>query len=149
MRAMVFREPHAPLKAETREKPEPRDYEVSLRVEACAVCRTDLHVQDAEIPGATYPVVPGHQVVGTVVEKGPASVIEVGERVGVAWLGWACGRCEDCERGDENLCANAQFTGCHRDGGFAEYMLADSRFCFPLGASLDAAAAYSTVRSPR
>ena len=139
MRAMVFHEPHAPLQAETREIPRPQEFEVLLRVEACAVCRTDLHVQDAELPDVTYPVVPGHQVVGSVEAKGPKAVIEVGDRVGVAWLGWTCGHCEDCERGDENLCANAQFTGYHRDGGYAEYMVADSRFCFPLDPSLDAA----------
>ncbi|MBW1885036.1 MAG: zinc-dependent alcohol dehydrogenase family protein [Deltaproteobacteria bacterium] len=139
MRAMVFHEPHAPLQAETRDIPRPQEFEVLLRVEACAVCRTDLHVQDAELPDVTYPVVPGHQVVGSVEAKGSEAVIEVGDRVGVAWLGWTCGRCEDCERGDENLCANAQFTGYHRDGGYAEYMVADSRFCFPLDSSLDAA----------
>jgi propanol-preferring alcohol dehydrogenase len=139
MRAMVFRKPHAPLQVENRETPKPRGCEVLLRVEACAVCRTDLHLQDAELPDVSYPIVPGHQVVGTVEATGPEAVIEVGERVGVAWLGWTCERCDDCRRGDENLCANAQFTGYQRDGGYAEAMIADSRFCFSLDPSLDAA----------
>ncbi|MBW2727019.1 MAG: alcohol dehydrogenase catalytic domain-containing protein, partial [Deltaproteobacteria bacterium] len=82
MRAMVFHEPHAPLQAETRDIPRPQEFEVLLRVEACAVCRTDLHVQDAELPDVTYPVVPGHQVVGSVEAKGSEAVIEVGDRVG-------------------------------------------------------------------
>jgi propanol-preferring alcohol dehydrogenase len=136
---MVFCEPRAPLQAQTREKPRPRGSEVLLRVQACAVCRTDLHVQDAELPEVSYPIVPGHQVVGEVEAKGPEALIEVGERVGVTWLGWTCERCEDCERGEENLCERAQFTGYHRDGGYAEYMVADSRFCFPLDPSLSAA----------
>jgi propanol-preferring alcohol dehydrogenase len=100
-----------------------------------------LHVQDAELPDVPYPIVPGHQVVGSVEAKGSEAVLEIGDRVGVAWLAWTCGSCEDCERGDENLCASAQFTGYHRDGGYAEYMVADSRFCFALDPSLDAAEA--------
>ncbi|HHQ14013.1 MAG TPA: zinc-binding alcohol dehydrogenase family protein, partial [Chromatiales bacterium] len=110
---------------------------VLIEILACAVCRTDLHVQDAELPDVHYPVVPGHQVVGNVVATGPDSVLEPGQRVGVAWLAWTCGECEFCASGRENLCDRAQFHGYHRDGGYAEHMLADSRYCIPLDRSLD------------
>src|SRR5918998_692379 len=90
----------------------------------CGVCRTDLHVADGEVRCSRMPVVPGHQIVGTV--EG------TGERVGVPWLGWTCGACVYCRGGRENLCPRARFTGCDVDGGFAEYALADARFCFPL-----------------
>lgn len=140
MKAMVFHEAHHPLQVEDRERPSPpRAHEISIRVLACAVCRTDLHVQDAELPDVHYPIVPGHQVVGVVEACGSEAEFEVGDRVGVTWLGWACGECLDCRRGDENLCARAEFTGYHRDGGFAETMLADSRFCLPIGEDLPAA----------
>ncbi len=139
MQAMVFYGPHQPLTAETRERPEPRGSEVLVRVLACAVCRTDLHVQDAELPDVPYPIVPGHQVVGTVEAKGPRAVFEIGDRIGVTWLGWTCESCDDCRRGNENLCERARFTGYHRDGGYAEYMVADSRFCFSIDASLPVA----------
>jgi propanol-preferring alcohol dehydrogenase len=104
--------------------PEPGDGEVLIRVHACGVCRTDLHVLDGEVRGSRLPVVPGHQIVGTVEDSG--------ERVGVPWLGWTCGVCRYCRSGRENLCDRAQFTGADRDGGFAEYAVADRRFCFPL-----------------
>ena len=106
-----------------------------VRVLACGVCRTDLHIVDGELPRLDHPVVPGHEIVGTVAETGPgAGDFSVGERIGVPWLGWTCGRCRYCLSGRENLCDGARFTGYHIDGGYAEYALADGRFCFPLPA---------------
>jgi propanol-preferring alcohol dehydrogenase len=124
MRAIVLDEPRRPLRLAELPVPEPGDGEVLLRVEACGVCRTDLHVLDGEVRAGKLPVVPGHQIVGTVEGSG--------ERVGVPWLGWTCGVCRYCRSGRENLCDRAQFTGADRDGGFAEYTVADRRFCFPL-----------------
>jgi propanol-preferring alcohol dehydrogenase len=131
---MVLRERHAPPVAEDRPLVEPRGAEVRLRVAACGVCRTDLHVTDGELGRGDLPVVLGHQVVGTVEAAGPDAVLQLGERVGVPWLGGADGTCERCRAGRENLCARAIFTGCDRDGGYAERMLADSRFCLRLPA---------------
>jgi len=124
MRAIVLDEPGRPLRLTELPVPEPGDGEVLIRVHACGVCRTDLHVLDGEVRGKQLPVVPGHQIVGTV--EG------TGARVGVPWLGWTCGACAYCTSGRENLCDRAEFTGCDRDGGFAEYAVADARFCFPL-----------------
>jgi propanol-preferring alcohol dehydrogenase len=104
--------------------PVPRDGELLIRVHACGVCRTDLHVLDGEVRCGRSPVVPGHQIVGTIDGSG--------ERVGVPWLGWTCGVCAYCRSGRENLCDRARFTGCDIDGGFAEYAVADARFCFPI-----------------
>ena len=103
-----------------------------LRVSACAVCRTDLHVVDGELGRGVLPVVPGHQIVARVAAAGPDAELEAGSRVGVPWLGWACGTCVMCRAGQENLCIRARFTGCDLDGGFAEYAIADSRFCLAL-----------------
>jgi len=106
---------------------------VLLRVAACGVCRTDLHVVDGELPWPGHPVVPGHEIVGTVVETGPdVEQFRSGERIGVPWLGWTCGRCDYCATGRENLCDHAKFTGYDFDGGYADYTLADSRYCFAL-----------------
>jgi alcohol dehydrogenase, propanol-preferring len=124
MRAMVLDAPGRPLRPAELPVPEPGDGEVLIRVHACGVCRTDLHVLDGEVRGKRLPIVPGHQIVGT--------VELTGERVGVPWLGWTCGVCRYCTSGRENLCDRAEFTGCDRDGGFAEYAVADRRFCFPL-----------------
>jgi propanol-preferring alcohol dehydrogenase len=129
---MVLRERGSPLVVEERPVPEPHGYEVVLRVAACAVCRTDLHVVDGELDRGVLPIVLGHQVVGRVVSAGPDSALQVGERVGVPWLASACGSCEMCAAGRENLCTSARFTGCDVDGGFAELTLADSRFCLRL-----------------
>ena len=112
--------------------PEPHGHQVVLRMAACAVCRTDLHVVDGELDRGRLPIVLGHQVVGRVVSAGAESILQVGERVGVPWLGSACGSCEMCATDRENLCASASFTGCDVDGGFAELTLADSRFCLRL-----------------
>ena len=132
MRAMVLNGPGQPLSEEQREIPAPGDHEILVRVLACAVCRTDLHVQDNELPDIEYPRIPGHQAVGEVVAAGPQSHLTPGTRVGVAWLAHTCGECEFCLSGRENLCNSARFHGYHVDGGFAEYVVADSRFCFTL-----------------
>jgi propanol-preferring alcohol dehydrogenase len=121
---MVFEEVGRPLRAVEREPPRPAAGQLLLRVEACGVCRTDLHLLDGEVPVAAPPRILGHQIVATV-EPG-------GRRVGVPWLGWTCGVCEYCRSGRENLCVRARFTGCDIDGGFAEYAVADERFCFDL-----------------
>ena len=111
--------------------PGPRD--VAIRVEACGVCRTDLHLVDGELPDYVLPIVPGHEVVGVVSAVGSlVTDHKIGDRVGVPWLGWTCGECSFCRSGRENLCSKARFTGCHIDGGYAEGMIADSRYCFAI-----------------
>ncbi len=134
MRAMVLHRRGGPLVLEERPAPSPGRGEVLVRVSACAVCRTDLHVVDGELEGGALPIVPGHEIVG-VVEGGEGH--PPGTRVGIPWLGFACGGCEYCRRGEENLCAAARFTGHHRDGGYADFAAADARFCFPLPAAFD------------
>jgi propanol-preferring alcohol dehydrogenase len=132
-RAMVLERPGAPLRAEERPRPEPGPGQVRLRVSACGVCRTDLHVVDGELPGLGRPVVPGHQIVGVVDGTGPGVEPRwLGRRVGVPWLGWTCGACRFCRSGRENLCPEARFTGYQLDGGFAEHAVADARYAFPL-----------------
>jgi propanol-preferring alcohol dehydrogenase len=132
---MVLHAQREPLRLEDVLEPEPGPGQVKLRVRACGVCRTDLHIADGELEGGRLPIVPGHEIVGTVVGKGEgAERFAQGERVGVPWLGWSCGRCDYCRSGRENLCGEARFTGFHRDGGYAEYALADERFCFALPA---------------
>ncbi len=133
MRAAVLDHPGEPLRLAELPVPEPGRGQVLLRVHACGVCRTDLHIVDGELPPQRAPLVPGHQIVATVVGRGPAgSRFADGARVGVAWLGWACGECRFCRAGQENLCERATFTGYTRDGGFAEYAVADEAFCFPI-----------------
>jgi propanol-preferring alcohol dehydrogenase len=114
----------SPLELQELEPPVPGAGQVLIRVRACGVCRTDLHLVDGELPQCRLPVTPGHEVVGT--------VLSTGQRVGLPWLGWTCGACEYCISGRENLCDNARFTGCHVDGGYAEYVVADERFCLPI-----------------
>jgi propanol-preferring alcohol dehydrogenase len=133
MRAMVLEAAGSPLEPRERERPRPEPGQVLLRVEACGVCRTDLHLLDGDLPDIPYPVIPGHQIVGEVV-RSRADGLEVGRRVGVPWLGWTCGTCSFCSDKKENLCDAARFTGYQLDGGFAEYAVADGRFCFPLPA---------------
>jgi len=126
-------EPGQPLRLDEMDAPEIGDGDVLIRVSACGVCRTDLHIVDAELPSPVLPRVPGHEIVGRVVAAGPAAAgFAVGDRVGVPWLGWTCGACEDCLRGRENLCGRARFTGYQIDGGYAELARADHRFCFAL-----------------
>lgn len=135
MRAMVLHAPGQPLREERLPIPRPGPEELLLRVRACAVCRTDLHVVDGELARPKLPLVPGHEVVATVVSTGEAvTAFPVGTRVGVPWLGWSCGQCRFCAAARENLCASARFTGYQADGGYAEFMVAHERFCFPLPA---------------
>jgi propanol-preferring alcohol dehydrogenase len=124
VRAMVLDAPGTPLRAADLPPLEPRAGQLLLRVLACGVCRTDLHVVDGELPHPKLPLVPGHQIVATVDGSG--------ERVGVPWLGWTCGECAYCRAGRENLCDRARFTGYDLDGGYAELAVADERFCFPV-----------------
>jgi propanol-preferring alcohol dehydrogenase len=135
---MLLDAPGRPLRDATLPVPEPGAGQVLLRVRACAVCRTDLHVVDGELPDPKLPLVPGHEIVGEVVAAGPgAERFPLGTRVGVPWLGWTCGACAYCRAGRENLCDRARFTGYHLDGGYAEYAAADERFCFPLPDAYD------------
>ena len=133
MKVMVLERPGSRLREEERPLPEPGPGEVRVRVQACGVCRTDLHVVDGELPDLGRAVVPGHQIVGSVEAAGSGVLgLAVGERVGIPWLGGTCGRCKFCLTERENLCADAVFTGYTRDGGFAEHAIADARFCFPI-----------------
>jgi propanol-preferring alcohol dehydrogenase len=130
---MVLDAPGRPLRAVELPRPEPGPGQVLVRVTACGVCRTDLHVVDGELTEPKLPLVPGHQIVGRIEALG-AGVAGVApdDRVGVPWLGWTCGECRYCRSGRENLCDRARFTGYDIDGGFAEYAVADARFCFPI-----------------
>src|SRR5437764_13010108 len=132
MRAMVLDAPGTPLREAELPDPRPGDGEVLIEVNACAVCRTDLHIVDGELTRPKLPLVPGHQIVGTVVEAGASARYSAGERVGVPWLGWTCGECGYCLSGRENLCDRARFTGYDIDGGYATLAAADERFCFPI-----------------
>jgi alcohol dehydrogenase, propanol-preferring len=130
---MLLRAPHTALAMTQIAQPAPGPGQVLVRVHACGVCRTDLHVVDGELPAARSPVIPGHEIVGTVAALGDGvGSFRVGERVGVPWLGFTCGTCEYCTSGRENLCGNARFTGYTLDGGYAEYAVADARYCFAL-----------------
>lgn len=142
MRAMVFADSVPRLQLRQLALPVPGPGQVRLRVLACAVCRTDLHVIDRELPQIKHPLIPGHEIVGVVDHLGEGVTrLVAGERVGVTWLGWICGQCRYCRCGLENLCPTAKFTGYTLDGGYAEYALADERFCFPIAAGCDAASA--------
>jgi len=142
LRAMLLERPGAGLVSRALDRPLPGPGQILLRVEACGVCRTDLHVQAGELPRPKLPLVLGHEIVGSIEELGPgAERFARGARVGVPWLGWTCGECRFCRSGRENLCEHAEFTGYDRDGGYAEYAIADERYCFELPA------AYSSVRA--
>src|SRR5438034_2795110 len=133
MRAMMLERPRQPLRAVELPRPKPGAGQVLVRVRACAVCRTDLHVVGGELPEPKLPLIPGHEIVGTVVEKGAeVDRFRIGDRVGAPWLGWTCGVCEYCRAGHENLCDRARFTGYQIDGGYAELTVADQRFCFAI-----------------
>jgi len=135
MKAMVFERAGAPLVPTELADPRPGDNEVLIRVHACGVCRTDLHIVDGELTRPKLPLVPGHEIVGEVVGLGPAVTRHtLGQRVGVPWLGWTCGECRYCRSGRENLCERARFTGYDIDGGYAELCVADQRYCFALPA---------------
>jgi propanol-preferring alcohol dehydrogenase len=142
MQAMVLRGRGAPLVLEERPDPVPGPGEIRIRVEACAVCRTDLHVIDGELPHIHYPIVPGHEIVGIVEALGPGlSTLTIGQRVGIPWLGKTCGHCAYCLADRENLCDAPTFTGYSRDGGFASHVVADAAFAIPLDDFADPVAA--------
>ncbi len=141
MRAMVLRRAGERLALEERPTPEPGPGQVRLRVEACGVCRTDLHVVDGELPDPRLPIVPGHEIVGRIEAAGEGVDLPPGMRVGVPWLGHACGHCPYCRSARENLCDTPLFTGYTRDGGFATHTVADAAFAFPLDETLDPVAA--------
>ncbi len=133
MKAMRLGAAGAPLQLETLQLPPPGEHQIRIAVEACGVCRTDLHLLDGELPDIHYPLTPGHEIVGRVVARGAAATRwPVGARVGVPWLGGTCGACRDCREGRENLCPSARFTGYSLDGGYAEQVLADERYCLSL-----------------
>src|SRR3954465_3735949 len=132
-RATVLDAPGRPLRAiDDLPDPEPGRNQALVAVHACGVCRTDLHIADGELRAPRYPVVPGHQIVGTVLAAGEGAEVEPGSRVGIPWLAWTCGECRYCRSGRENLCERARFTGLDVDGGFAARTVADARFCFAL-----------------
>lgn len=138
MHAMVLTAPGAPLRLEQRDDPVPGPGDLRVKVSACGVCRTDLHVVDGELPDIAYPIIPGHEVVGRVEALGAGvTSLNVGDRVGIPWLGYTCGECAYCRSGQENLCDRPRFTGYTRDGGFATHLVADARYCFPLGETGD------------
>ncbi|MGI9302900.1 MAG: zinc-dependent alcohol dehydrogenase family protein [Gammaproteobacteria bacterium] len=132
MRAMVLKTAGSQLEYEERPTPAPEAGQVLLKVSACAVCRTDLHIVDGELPEIPYPVIPGHEIVGEVVAAGQGADWEPGTRLGVPWLGYTCGQCFFCSTWQENLCDEARFTGYQLDGGFADYVIADHRYCFEI-----------------
>ncbi len=131
MRAMVMEQQGEPLRYVTVPIPSPKENEILIKVNACGICRTDLHVIDGDLKQPKLPVIPGHQIVGTIIRLGKdVSQFHVGERIGVPWLGGSCGNCFYCLKEQENLCDYPRFTGYQSDGGFAEYCVADARFCF-------------------
>jgi alcohol dehydrogenase, propanol-preferring len=133
MHSMILDKPGAALREIEIAAPAPGPGEVKVKISACAVCRTDLHVLDGELPHPKLPLIPGHEIAGEVVECGSqVRSLQIGERVGIPWLGWTCGECAYCRMGKENLCDNAKFNGYNLDGGYAEFTVADERFCFRL-----------------
>jgi alcohol dehydrogenase, propanol-preferring len=142
MKAMVLNTPGQPLVCREMPVPTPGPGQVLIKVRACGVCRTDLHVVDGELPDPKLPIIPGHEIVGTVVQQGTGvQAFQLGERIGVPWMGFTCGECPFCRTGKENLCDHPRFTGYTLDGGYAEYMVADARYCFRLPAEYSDAAA--------
>jgi propanol-preferring alcohol dehydrogenase len=134
MRAMVLSAPKAPLQMQERDDPIPGHGEIRVEVSACGVCRTDLHIVDAELPDIKYPIIPGHEIVGRVDLVGAnVTTHRIGDRVGIPWLGYTCGVCRFCREDMENLCDRPLFTGYTRNGGFATHAIADARYAFPLG----------------
>jgi propanol-preferring alcohol dehydrogenase len=138
MRAMLFNQPGQPLELQEIPVPVPGPNQVLVRVLACGVCRTDLHIIDGDLRRPKLPLVLGHEIIGQVVQVGTqVTEFQTGQRIGIPWLGWTDGTCRYCSRGQENLCENAAFTGYTLDGGYAEYATADRRYCFPIPAGYD------------
>ncbi len=137
MQAMLFEKPGSSLVLKTVPTPRPGAGQVLIKILACGVCRTDLHIVDGELSSPKLPLIPGHEVIGTVIETGQdATLFKPGNTVGVSWLGYTCGKCGYCLRGKENLCQESLFTGYTLDGGYAEYMTANEQFCFPIQENL-------------
>jgi len=136
MHAMIFDHAHEPLRLDSNMPvPIPGPDQVLIKIHACGVCRTDLHIVDGELTDPAIPLVPGHEIIGTVRQTGTnVKDLKVGDRIGVPWLGWTCGECAYCKSGRENLCEQARFTGYQIDGGYADFTVADERFCFPIPA---------------
>ena len=133
MRAMILKQPGTRLEAVDLPPLQPGPGQVRVKVRACAVCRTDLHVVDGDLTDPKLPIIPGHEIVGVVTQLGPGVGRHgIGDRVGIPWLGWTCGQCEYCRSDRENLCARARFTGYTLNGGYAEQVVAHERFCFPI-----------------
>ena len=133
---MILDTPGKPLRKADVPTPKPGPGQLLIRVHACAVCRTDLHIVDGELTHPKLPLIPGHEIVGTIAELGKeVTRFKIGDRIGVPWLGWTCGECAFCKNGQENLCDKARFTGYTLDGGYAEYTVADQRFCFSIADS--------------
>ena len=142
MRAMVLEAPGQNLVLKRLPLPIPAEQQVLVKVHACGVCRTDLHILDGELAKPKLPLVMGHEIVGTVVGRGTGvSLLQEGDKVGIPWLGYTCGHCKYCLSDKENLCENARFTGYTLDGGYAAYTVADERYCFPLASDAGPAAA--------
>jgi len=139
MKAMMLTAINQPLELVDRNIPEPKSNEVLVKVLACGVCRTDLHLIDGELPDTHVPIIPGHEIVGKVVKKGANVSLDTNQLVGIPWLGWTCGSCVFCREKMENLCDRARFTGYQLDGGYCEYTVADHRYCLPLDISIDPA----------
>src|SRR4051812_39571210 len=138
MRAMRLQAGVQSVAADDVPVPEPERGQLLVKVTACAVCRTDLHIIDGELPEPKMPLVPGHEIVGRVEELGEGvENFQIGDRVGIPWLGWTCGECEYCVCGRENLCERARFTGYNIDGGYAQFAVADARFAFPIPDDFD------------
>ncbi|MDH3661679.1 MAG: zinc-dependent alcohol dehydrogenase family protein, partial [Alphaproteobacteria bacterium] len=139
MKAMVLEEPGEPLQMVDLPMPHPRSDQVLVKVTACGVCRTDLHIIDGDLQHPDLPIVPGHEIVGEVVDVGSdVRRLKVGDKVGIPWLGSTCGCCRYCQSGEENLCDGARFTGYQIDGGYADYTVADARYAFPVQGDSDA-----------
>ena len=134
---MVLNEIGRPLELMDRPIPQLQAEQVLIKVWACGVCRTDLHVVDGELPNINTPIIPGHEIIGEVINTAPEVTLQSGTLVGVPWLGWTCGHCEFCRIQKENLCENAKFTGYQLDGGYCEYTVADHRYCIPLDNDID------------
>ncbi|MDH3660915.1 MAG: alcohol dehydrogenase catalytic domain-containing protein, partial [Alphaproteobacteria bacterium] len=139
MRAMVLEKPGEPLQMVDLPMPHPRSDQVLVKVTACGVCRTDLHIVDGDLKEPALPIVPGHEIVGEVVDVGHnVRRLKIGHKVGIPWLGSTCGSCRYCHSGEENLCDAARFTGYQIDGGYAKYTVADARYAFPVQGESDA-----------
>ncbi|GAA5521810.1 zinc-dependent alcohol dehydrogenase family protein [Aliifodinibius salicampi] len=139
MKAMVLHKANEALQLEEVDKPSPGNRQVLIRVQSCGVCRTDLHILDGDLEELNLPLIPGHQIVGVVEKTGSeARKFKKGDKIGVPWLGQTCGECVYCERGEENLCDEARFTGYNINGGFSEFTVADERYCFPIPEFYDA-----------